>query len=316
MMYELLTGLIALLTAFGVDMLLGDPPNNLHPVVLMGNFIRWMTRTFNTGSNTRRFILGTVGMMVGAALFSAPWLWIQAWICSLPFWAAGILIGLLLKPMFAFRGLLKAGGEVRAALAADDLPEARRLVAWHLVSRDSSQLSEPQVVSATIESLAENLTDSFVAPLMCFALGGLPLAWCYRFINTADAMIGYHTPEYEYFGKFPARADDVLNWLPARISGWILVLAAGLTRLDLPSAARTMRTQHACTASPNAGWTMAAAAGALQLTLEKINHYRLDGGDRPLTEGEIGRALGLVRAALLLSLVLTGGLIYVRTLLF
>lgn len=315
-MLSLLTGLIALLTAFAVDMLLGDPPNHLHPVVLMGNFIQWMRKTFNSGSNTRRFIFGMVWILIGAALFSLPWWWIQSLLARLPFWAAGILTGLLLKPMFAYRGLLKAGSEVQTALAGNDLPEARRLVAWHLVSRDTSQLSAPQVVSATIESLAENLTDSFVAPLMCFALGGLPLAWFYRFVNTADAMIGYHTPEYEYFGKFPARADDVLNWLPARISGWILVLAAGLTRLDLPSAARVMCTQYARTASPNAGWTMAAAAGALHLTLEKVNHYRLEGGDRPLTEAEIGRSLLLVRAALLLSLVLMGGLIYVRSLLF
>lgn len=315
-MQSLLTGLIALLTAFAVDMLIGDPPNHLHPVVLMGNFIQWMRRTFNSGSNIRRFILGLVWILIGVALFGLPWLWIQSLLARLPFWAAGILTGLLLKPMFAYRGLLKAGREVQAALAGKDLTEARRLVAWHLVSRDTSQLSAPQVVSATIESLAENLTDSFVAPLIYFALGGLPLAWMYRFVNTADAMIGYHTPEYEFFGKFPARADDVLNWLPARISGWILVLAACLTRLNPTCAARTMWTQHARTASPNAGWTMAAAAGALYLTLEKINHYRLEGGDRPLTEAEIGRALDLVQTALLFSLLLMGGLIYVRSLLF
>lgn len=214
--------------------------------------------------------------------------------------------------MFAYRGLLKAGEDVRAALVNDDLSEARRLVSWHLVSRDTGNLTASQVASAAIESLAENLTDSFLAPLVFFALGGLPLAWAYRYVNTADAMIGYHTPEYEYFGKFAARLDDVINWIPARLAGFLMVISAGIGRFDLRSAYQVMIRQHAQTSSPNAGWTMSAAAGALGIVLEKTGNYCLQGGDRTPDSLDIEKASGLVRISLILGLFVCGGLIFAR----
>lgn len=307
----MLSGLMALATAFLLDILFGDPPNQLHPVVAMGSFIRWMTKKWNKGTSTGRFWAGAGLIIGGGALFSLPWLVLgigAVWI-ELPVWMQGILTGILLKPMFAFRGLFKAGKEVQQALVTGDMANARRLVAWHLVSRDTSQLSDRQVASATIESLAENLTDSFLAPLMCFAVGGLPLAWFYRFANTADAMIGYHSPEYEYFGKFAARLDDVLNWLPARLAGLLLVASAGLCRLDVKAAWRMMMNQHSRTSSPNAGWTMAAAAGALGVILEKEEHYRLDGGCELPEAKDIGQAAELVMISLILSLLFCGGII-------
>jgi len=162
-------------------------PKQASTVVAMGSLIRWATQTWNKGTPVSRFWAGAGLMIAGGALFALPWLVIglawQGW----PVWVQGLLIGLLLKPMFAFRGLLRAGKEVQQALRADDLLKARRLEAWHLVSRDTGQLSSPQVASATIESLAENLTDSFLAPLLFLSIGGLPLAWPYRFVNTAVA---------------------------------------------------------------------------------------------------------------------------------
>ena len=303
------SALIALVTAFALDCLLGDPPNRLHPVVAMGSLIRWATPTWNKGTPVSRFWAGVGLMLAGGALFAMPWLAIGLAWRGWPVWAQGILTGILLKPMFAFRGLLRAGKEVQQALRAGDLLKARQLVAWHLVSRDTSNLSGPQVVSATIESLAENLTDSFLAPLLYFSIGGLPLAWVYRFANTADAMIGYRTPELEWFGKFAARLDDVLNWLPARVAGLLLVVSAGLAQMDARAAWKTMWQQHGRTASPNAGWTMAAAAGALGVILEKQDHYHLEGGpDWPGVQA-IRQALGLVTVAIVLSLLLCGGVI-------
>ena len=302
--------LIALLTAFLMDLLLGDPPNRFHPVVAMGNLIRRGTRQWNRGSSTRQFWLGAALMLGGGALFALPWLPVQMAWQGLPIWAQGVLTGVFLKPVFAFRGLLKAGQEVQQALLADDLTAARKLTAWHLVSRDTGQLSGPQIASAAVESLAENLTDSFLSPLLCFAVGGLPLAWFYRFINTADAMIGYRTPAYEYFGKFAARLDDVLNWLPARLAGFWLAAAAGLCRLDAKTALRVMIGQHDRTSSPNAGWTMAAAAGALGVVLEKSAHYRLEGSSQYPEARDIGRAIQLVRVSLWASLLFCGGVIF------
>ena len=303
--------LITLLTAFALDMLWGDPPNRFHPVVGMGSLIQWTAQKFNTGGACRRFWLGMLVILIGAALFSLPWLLVEYLLQDVPVWISGILTGILLKPTFAFRDLLKASREVRQALAQDDLPEARRLVAWHLVSRDSAALSPQQVASAVIESLAENLTDSFLAPLLCFCVGGLPLAWAYRYINTADTMIGYRTPELEYFGKFTARLDDVLNWLPARLAGLLLTAAARLTGLDRKNAWLTMLAQHNRTSSPNAGWTMAAAAGALGVILEKAGCYALLGGDSLPRASDIQHAERLIRVGLLLSFVFCGGLLIV-----
>jgi adenosylcobinamide-phosphate synthase len=307
---------IALITAFLLDFFLGDPPNRFHPVVAMGQVIRFFTRKWNTGSDSRRFWLGAVLTLAGAAVFSVPWIAFILATTSFPDWAAGVLTGLLLKPTFAYRGLLQAGDEVRAAMITNDLKEARRLVAWHLVSRDTSQLTGPQVASAAIESLAENLTDSFFAPLFFFMIGGLPLAWAYRFINTADAMIGYHTSEFEYFGKFTARLDDILNWIPARLSGLILVAAAWLCRFDAKNAFRVMMQQHAATSSPNAGWTMSAAAGALGIILEKTGNYCLRGSENTPDENDLKKAKHLVTISLFLSLIFCGGLIFVRYIYF
>jgi adenosylcobinamide-phosphate synthase len=299
--------LIALLTALLIDLALGDPPNRFHPVVAMGSVIRLGDRLAGDGRPAGRFLCGLGILLLGAGLFGLPWLALPGLIHALPVWLQGILQGLLLKPMFSLRRLLEAGRAVQCALEQGTLGEARQLVAWHLVSRDTSQLSAGQVSSAAIESLAENLTDSFFAPLLAFALGGLPLAWFYRFCNTADAMIGYHTPRYEYLGKPAARLDDALNWLPARLAGLFLVAAAGLCRESLSGAWRGLRRDHARTSSPNAGWTMAAAAGALGVRLEKIGHYCLAGGENWPTPGDISRASRMILAAAGLAALFCGG---------
>jgi adenosylcobinamide-phosphate synthase len=160
--------------------------------------------------------------------------------------------------MFAYRNLRRRVADVASALATKDLPEARRLAGRHLVSRDTAQLAAPEVAGAAIESLAENVTDSLTAPLLAYTIGGLPAAWAYRFVNTADAMWGYRTDEYEQLGKFPARFDDILNWLPARLTGWLLVVAAVLAGENGRRSAQVMVHQHRQTSSPNAGWTMSA----------------------------------------------------------
>jgi adenosylcobinamide-phosphate synthase len=206
---------------------------------------------------------------------------------------AFILHPLLLTPVFAYRNLRRAVTSVAEALAGDNLSEARRRLSWHLVSRDTSNLTEAEVAGAAIESLAENLTDSLTAPLLAYAGGGLGAAWAYRFINTADAMWGYRTLEFEELGKFPARLDDVLNWLPARLTGWLLVSAAWLVGESARGAACAMLAQHRRTASPNSGWTMSAMAGALGVTLDKRGVYALEGGQGRLDTATIRRALRL-----------------------
>lgn len=295
-----------LLLALALDLIWGDPPNRLHPVMLMG---RWLTWGRRLAPDRYRFRFGTGWTLAGTVLFALPWVILNKKTMSKPETATSqftiahssrlplrlashlLIPALCLKTVFAYRNLRRAVSQVAQVLAADNLSEARRLVSWHLVSRDTGQLTGPEVAGAAIESLAENLTDSVTAPLLAYALGGLPAAWTYRFINTADAMWGYRTPEFEQLGKFPARFDDLLNWLPARLTGWLLVLAAYLAGEDAHQAARTMLDQHQRTPSLNAGWTMSAMAGALGVTLSKRGVYRLNGGRQAADGNTIRRAL-------------------------
>jgi adenosylcobinamide-phosphate synthase len=143
-----------------------------------------------------------------------------------------------------------------------------------LVSRDAASLDCALLTSAAVESLAENASDSIVAPLVYYAVGGLPAALAYRAANTLDAMIGYHD-EYEHLGKVAARLDDALNLLPARLTSGLLLAAGALAGGDVPTGLAATRRDHARTASPNAGWPMSTMAGLLGTRLEKPGHYLL-----------------------------------------
>ena len=159
-----------------------------------------------------------------------------------------------------------------------------------LVSRPTATLAPDEVVSAAIESTAENLVDSIAAPVLAYAVGGLPAAWTYRAVNTADAMWGYRDARYERFGKAAARLDDLANLVPARVGAVALAAGAALAGEDGAGAARVAWTQHRRTASPNAGWPMAAMAGALDVGLAKRGAYRLGDGELPSSPDAIRRA--------------------------
>jgi adenosylcobinamide-phosphate synthase len=191
---------------------------------------------------------------------------------NLQFLVSTLLTAIPLKPLFAWRALRTAA---QAVFHAPDLPEARRLLGWHLVSRDTSVLNESEVYGAAIESLTENLSDSLVAPLLYFVIGGLPLVALYRYANTADAMWGYRTPALERFGKVAARMDDLLNLIPARVTALLLILACLPLRLNMRQAMRVWWRDGYKTPSPNAGQPMSVAAGALGIRLGKRGVYDL-----------------------------------------
>lgn len=222
---------------------------------------------------------------------------------------AYVLVGAyLLKSSFSFRELYRAGARMRESLSQKSLVDARQEVRA-LVSRDAEALDEPHLVSATVESLAENLTDSLVAPTFYFLLLGVPGALAYRAVNTLDAMIGYRG-RYEHLGKIAARLDDVLNYVPARLAALMVVAGALPARQDARGAMRIMRRDGGSTESPNAGWTMAAAAGALGLQLEKIGHYRLGEARSPLSAANIGGMLAILAWAATFWLVYCAGVVF------
>jgi adenosylcobinamide-phosphate synthase len=197
--------------------------------------------------------------------------------------------------------LIEAGREVRHELARGDGDGARAALR-SLVSRDTAGLEPPLLAAAAIESLAENATDSFIAPWLAYALAGLPGAFAYRTINTLDSMIGYRG-RYEYLGKAAARLDDLANLLPTRAAALLLALAAPAGCGSPPRAMRTALRHHTRTASPNAGWTMAAMAGALGVRLEKRDAYVLGTGRDP-GSADVRRAERIVWAVAGLGLAL------------
>jgi adenosylcobinamide-phosphate synthase len=267
----------AVAVALAIDLAAGDPPNALHPVAWIGRLLAAGHRRLAIGPPASLLAFGALLVLGSAALASATGWWISLLAARLG--PAGLVLeGLVLTTLLSLHGLVGAAREVAGALARGDLGAARSSVGYHLVSRPTATLSESQVASATVESVAENLTDSLVAPVLYYLVLGLPGAALYRTINTADAMLGYRTGALEHFGKVAARLDDVLNLVPARVAALSIVLASGPSRRE---AWRVLVRDHGRTTSPNAGWTMAAMAGALGVVLEKPGVYTLGDGGAP-----------------------------------
>jgi len=298
--------------ALMVDLIVGDPPGRFHPVALMGQFIAWWKARAPRKGPFCRSVYGVIAVLIGTATFTVPIVYLLIGIEPFGALVYVPIAGLLLACSFSISGLLRSARLVITTLRAGDLSCARRLVGWHLVSRDTRPLDETLVAAAVVESVAENVTDSVVSPLLYFLVAGVPGAWAYRFLNTCDSMLGYRDPEHEHLGKFAAWADDVLNWLPARLTGFLIVLASCITGRNARAAWETMWTQHGRTASPNAGWTMSAMAGALGVTLEKLGVYRLEGGERPATTETIKQARMIAGVAIVLFVVLVVGVLGLR----
>jgi adenosylcobinamide-phosphate synthase len=260
----------------------------------MGRLIALAEPALLGGSPRRQLLLGgalAVGGVVG-------W-FLVGWALDRLLAGSAVLVplrGWLLKCCLAWRALDDEAAQVEAALASGDLAAAR-LALRSLVSRETAALDTGQVAAAAIESVAENLGDSLVGPALAFAFAGLGGAFAYRWLNTADAMIGYRG-RYEWAGKPAARLDDVANLLPARLAAALLLAAGG----DRGAGLAVLRRDRGATASPNAGWPMAAMAGLLGRALEKPGHYRLNAAAPPPEVGDIAAARAVAGRAWLLLL--------------
>jgi adenosylcobinamide-phosphate synthase len=288
--------------AVALDLATGEPPARWHPVVWLGRAL---------GRAERRAPGRSVADGVAAVLAVTAGAWAAARLAAAMTrrlgWPGVVLEALALKPAFALRRLAEAAGRVESALRAGDLPAARGHVGRDLVSRPTADLTVDEVASAAIESVAENLVDSVAAPVLAYAAGGLPAAWAYRAVNTADAMWGYRDARYERFGKAAARLDDALNLVPARLGAATLAAGAVLAGEDGRGAARMAWGQHGRTASPNAGWPMAAMAGALRVGLAKRGAYRLGDAALPSSPDAIRRARRIFGWAAAITMVVAVG---------
>jgi adenosylcobinamide-phosphate synthase len=321
---------LALLVALAVDRWAGEPAVRFHPVVWMGNYLNWTGRwvqlrtrqTVGAPPDFKSFWLAALVWCAGVAVFSIAAFALQKGVMALPVslglmpggLLAALLLGLALKPMLAWAMLRSEVQAVEQALdpaQGGGLAAGRERLSW-LVSRDVSSLSESQVRESAIESLAENLNDSVVAPLFWFVVLGLPGAALYRFANTADAMWGYpgvyKGQNWAWAGKWAARADDGLSWLPARITALLLFFLSGGINLN------QLRREAQRTPSPNSGWPMAAMALSLGVCLQKPGVYALNPGGRAPGGPDTGLALSLA-SKVALALVLSAGvtLIFIAT---
>lgn len=287
-----------LAAALLIDFVFGELPAAAHPVVWMGNVVRALERVLPRSGAARQLIggaalalilpVGFAGASLGLSLLTRPW--------PIADWSLQVLT---LTAMFAARALGDAAREMERSLRAGQLERAR-FGLRSLCSRDPSQLSEPELIGAAIESVAENASDSFVAPIFYYLLFGLPGAVAYRAVNTLDAMVGYRG-RYEYLGKASARLDDLLNFIPARLTALALLLAGALLGKDVRAGLSIWHRDARTTASPNAGRPMAVMAGLLGVRLEKAGHYALGDARISLTEPLIGDAWRVVRLTFALS---------------
>jgi adenosylcobinamide-phosphate synthase len=263
---------VLLVSAFFLDLAIGDPRWLPHPVVVMGNAISRGEKLLWSGAPRSDFFAGAVLTLAVVGL-SAAIAWAAVLCLSfLPAILYFLAVAFLASTTVAARGLLAAVARIEKPLASGDIGAAREQLS-RIVGRETQSLNEDKVMRAGLESLAESTCDGIVAPLFYLFLGGVPLAMAYKAVNTLDSMIGYRTERYLYFGKFAARMDDFFNFLPARLTALFMVMAAFVLKLKAPLAAKVVWRDHANHLSLNAGYPEAALAGAFGIRLGGPSTY-------------------------------------------
>ena len=306
----LLLSLIPLLVGWLLDLVLGDPIGLPHPVVWFGKMIGWGEHRLNHGSH--RMVKGAVLAVTLIVMAFGLWTLVR-WVIPNQ-WVVCALDVVVVFYCLAGTTLIREVREVFLALDRS-LDEGRRQVA-RIVGRDTSQLTAQEVRTAALETLAENLSDGVIAPLFWFALLGTPGMLAYKMVNTLDSMIGYRTERYKDFGCWAARIDDVANYIPARLTALLMVVATG--RLSLLKFVWRNGRRHA---SPNSGYPEAALAGILNCRFggphyyfgELFNKPFIGENDRPLTTVDMKTAVRINRTAEVLMLLITAlafGLIF------
>lgn len=256
------------------DKLIGDPRVSWHPVALIGNYISWVQgmvlkehdspkRKKINGFILLAFVTMTIYIFVEYIVLQA-----QAYLGNWAILIEMLLVSFTITPT----SLARDGNELYTLLKENNLPKARERVSW-IVGRDTQNLDEAEITRATVETIAENITDGIIAPLFFAMIGGAPLAFFYRAVNTLDSMVGYKNDKYIDFGMPSARFDDLCNYIPARITGWLVVVAAYILNYDYQQSASVMLRDAKVHPSPNSGWPEAAVAGALGVRLGGINYY-------------------------------------------
>jgi adenosylcobinamide-phosphate synthase len=295
---------LLLLAAYAVDRLVGDPRGIPHPVVVIGWCITRLESVLRLLAKREQHLRAAgvlFPVLIVGGSFTGTWLAVTAAGLIHP-WLASLLEIWLISTTIAAKGLAAAGMDIYRPLRLGETEDARRSLAM-VVGRDTERLDEPEICRGAVETVAENIVDAVVSPLFYAAIGGAPLAMAYRAANTLDSMVGYKNERYQHLGWASAKFDDLLNFIPARLTALLLVAASWWKGLDWRRCWRTVRRDARLHPSPNSGWPEAAVAGALGVQLGGLNYYqgvpshraRLGDPHRPLESGDIRTAVQLMK---------------------
>ncbi|MCL2151112.1 MAG: adenosylcobinamide-phosphate synthase CbiB [Coriobacteriia bacterium] len=290
---QITTRLAVIALAMVLDFIIGDPQNPLHPIRLIGLCIAFGIRLHkNSGDKTPagQFLAGMLlSLLIIAASFGLVLLACRL-LYGLNLWAGLVAEAVICYFLIAAKSLKTESMKVYHALVAGDIEQARHWLSY-IVGRDTAELDSTAVAQAAVETVAENLSDGVIAPLLFIMIGGAPLGLAYKAINTLDSMIGYRNDDFMYFGRFAARLDDVVNFIPARLAGLLMVVGARFIGASSKDALRIFRRDRNNHLSPNSAQTEAACAGALGLQLGGDHYYHGELVSKPT----IGDALAIAQ---------------------
>ncbi len=300
--------------AFLIDLVLGEVPDRIHPTVWMGKVTYYFKSKLKNKNSRVEKINGVILCLLIIALFVVPvylvLFWVREFLGWLPYIVASAIV---LNTTFAIKCMKQYTFPVADAVEKGDYSRAKQLLPF-IVRRNPNELTKRHIISAAVETIAEGTTDGITSPFFCFALFGVPGAVAFRVVNTLDSMVGYKDLDHINIGWFSAKMDTIANYIPARLTAILMILAALLLRENWRKSWKILQRDRKNTASPNAGWTISTMAGALNIQLEKPSFYTI-GDNNDLSPTHITKALRImVLTAILFGVSITLPLLVLKTL--
>ncbi|MFZ8937835.1 MAG: cobalamin biosynthesis protein [Nitrosopumilaceae archaeon] len=300
-----------------LDFTLGDPKNKYHPTAWIGSLIAKLTPFCKNSSDSTEKFAGIILILSVSVIVASVIIFLDMGIHIITTDILTILVsivvgGILLKTTIAVKGMERHALAVVNSIEKNDIVAARDNLSM-IVKRNTKNLDKNHVFSGVIESISENTVDGVTGPLFYFGIFGLPGAFVYRVINTADSMIGYKNNIFKNIGWFAANCDKILNYIPSRLTGLTMILSAMILGHNWQNSYHIMMRDGRKTSSPNAGYPMAAIAGALETKFEKINHYSLGDGDVEFSKEHVKSAISIMKIT---SIIFSGIVVIPIVLLF
>jgi len=300
----ILESIVVIGFAILLDLLFGDPKNRFHPTAWIGNLIGNITTRMKNENYNLEKLGGIFIVLIPVCISIVVLLGLDFSIDLISVESLSILISIisgvvLFKMTIAIKGMERHALAVLDSIQKNDLTQARTNLSM-IVKRNTKNLDKNHILSGTLESLSENIVDGITGPMFYFAIFGLPGAFVYRIVNTVDSMVGYKTQMFKNLGWFGANCDNVLNYIPSRLTGLTIVLGSMLLGHDWKNCYEIFKRDGKKTDSPNAGYPMAAFAGALGTKFEKLEHYSLGTGEYEITSKKVKDAISLMKVTSLL----------------